>query len=182
MSLLISRVLCSPYEAKTSPVGFVVPPVSLVMMLITPPKAEPQEEGDHTLAARQSENPLQGGARFFGGPAFVNFGKDNAGAGDGYVYAVSGEQFDNGSELRLGRVPVDGILDAAAWEWVVELREGAQPRWTSRLDEAVPILADDRHISLPEMVYLPGIDRVVFCTFGQRSRDAYVAALEAAEA
>jgi len=87
----------------------------------------------------------------FGGPAFVNFGRDNEGARDGFVYAVSADQWDNGSHLRLGRVPRDRITDPAAWEWAGAGGEGG-PRWTARLAEAVPVLSRDRHISLPEMV------------------------------
>jgi hypothetical protein len=40
----------------------------------------------------------------FGGPSFVQFGKNNEDAIDEYVYAVSGDHWDNGRELRLGRV------------------------------------------------------------------------------
>ena len=43
----------------------------------------------------------------FGGPTFINFGRNNANARDGYVYAVWSDQWDNGFNLRLGRVPKD---------------------------------------------------------------------------
>ena len=112
----------------------------------------------------QIKKPMFPGNRF-GGPAFVNFGRDNANARDTYVYAVSTEQFDNGSHLRLGRVPADHILDEAAWEWVAELRPSTTPRWTKNLAEATPILSDDRHISLSDMVYLAPINRYLLLTF-----------------
>ncbi|MEK7764967.1 MAG: hypothetical protein AAB368_01905, partial [bacterium] len=72
----------------------------------------------------------------FGGPAFVNFGPDNANARDEFVYAVSSDQWDNGSHLRLGRVRADRIHVAKAWEWIASVR-GASPRWTGRLERAV---------------------------------------------
>ena len=101
----------------------------------------------------------------FGGPSFVNYGKDNANAVDEFVYAVSGDQWDNGSDLRLGRVPRDRIVHACSWEWVSGFDKKGSPRWSSALDESEPVLTDDRHISLPEMVYLAGIKRYLLLTW-----------------
>jgi hypothetical protein len=50
----------------------------------------------------------------FGGPSFVQFGGDNADAVDEYIYAVSGDQWDNGSELRLERVVLK--KDIVPWD------------------------------------------------------------------
>ena len=113
---------------------------------------------------RDVEAPMFPGCDF-GGPAFVNFGQDNVGARDDFVYAVSSDQWDNGSHLRLGRVPQDRIMEAEAWEWVAELRLSKYPRWTHNLAEAVPILSDERRLSLPEMVYLAGIERYLLLTW-----------------
>jgi hypothetical protein len=104
----------------------------------------------------------------FGGPAFVNYGKNNEGARDEYVYAVSGDQFDNGSELRLGRVPKDRILDADAWEWVSDFGHDGVPNWAGNLAESVPVLMKERSISLPEMVYLRKIERYLLLTWRLR--------------
>lgn len=95
----------------------------------------------------------------FGGPAFVNTGRDNAGAPDKYVYAISTDQWDNGSNLRVGRVPANRIQDAAAWQWISDLKNDEHPRWTHDLNDAIPVLMDDRRISLPEMVYIVPIKR-----------------------
>jgi len=53
----------------------------------------------------------------FGGPSFIQFGKDNTDRIDDYVYAISSDQWDNSRELRLGRVPKDRMLDVTAWQW-----------------------------------------------------------------
>jgi Domain of unknown function (DUF4185) len=103
--------------------------------------------------------------RTFGGPAFVNTGRDNVGAPDAYVYAVSTDQWDNGSNLRLGRVLAGQIQDPAAWEWVSELNGYEHPRWSKVLQQAVPVLTDPRRISLPDMVYIKYIDRYVLFTW-----------------
>jgi hypothetical protein len=101
----------------------------------------------------------------FGGPAFVNFGKNNADARDEYVYAVSGDQWDNGSNLRLGRVPAGEIMRREAWEWVCAYDPGGEPAWSFDLDGSIPVLSIHRWLGLPEMIYLAGIDRYLLFTW-----------------
>jgi hypothetical protein len=104
----------------------------------------------------------------FGGPAFVNFGRDNENARDDFVYAVSSDQWDNGSNLRLGRVPASEIVRREAWEWVCAFGPGGQPAWGPRLDAAIPVLSLHRWLGLPEMVYLAGIERYLLLTWRLR--------------
>ncbi|MCL2361077.1 MAG: DUF4185 domain-containing protein [Defluviitaleaceae bacterium] len=101
----------------------------------------------------------------FGGPAFINHGKNNENARDDYVYAVSGDQWDNGSNLRLGRVPNDSITRGDAWEWVCSFDICGNPAWTRDLQQAIPILSLHRSLGLPEMVYLAGIKRYLLFTW-----------------
>lgn len=108
--------------------------------------------------------PMFPGHRF-GGPAFINFGRNNANARDGYVYAVSSDQWDNGSNLRLGRVPKDGILRREAWEWVCAFGPSGEPAWSHDLDTSIPVLSLHRWLGLPEMVYLAGIRRYLLLTW-----------------
>jgi hypothetical protein len=104
------------------------------------------------------KTPMFPGHRF-GGPAFINYGQNNANARDGFAYAVSSDQWDNGSNLRLGRVPLDSIVRREAWEWVCSFMPVGDPAWSPDLEEAVPVLSLHRWISIPEMVYLAGIRR-----------------------
>ena len=94
----------------------------------------------------------------FGGPSFIQFGWDNQDAVDEYVYAVSGEQWDNGNHLRLGRVPNDIILERSEWEFAV-LSSDNQVSWTKDLYKCTPVLSITRHIGIPEMVYLKSIKK-----------------------
>ena len=88
------------------------------------------------------------------------------GASEGcYVYAVSGDQWDNGSDLRLGRVPKDAIMDRTRWEFAIP-QAGGGVEWTGDLYRSLPVLAIDRHVSLPEMVYLSGIKKYLLLTWG----------------
>ena len=107
--------------------------------------------------------PMFPGHRF-GGPAFVNFGKNNAGARDEFVYAASGDQWDNGTNLRLGRVPAGEILRREAWQWVGGF-QGDAPVWTANLDDAVPVLSASGALGLPDLVYLAGIERYLLLTW-----------------
>jgi hypothetical protein len=110
------------------------------------------------------KQPMFPGATF-GGPAFVNVGKDNASAPDKYVYAVSTDQWDNGSELRVGRVPADKIQERNAWEWIADLKNSDEPTWSDDMQKAVPVLKDDRKIGLPDMVYVAAIKRYILLTW-----------------
>jgi len=101
----------------------------------------------------------------FGGPAFVNFGKNNANARDAYVYAASSDQWDNGSNLRLGRVPADRIIERSAWEFVSSYDAAGAPAWHRSLDESIPILSLHKSIGAPEMVYIAAIERYLLLTW-----------------
>lgn len=107
--------------------------------------------------------PMFPGNRF-GGPSFVQFGKNNEDAVDEYVYAVSADQWDNGSELRLGRVAADRIMDRSAWEFAIPKPDGTVC-WTDHLSLAEPILAIERHVSVPEMFYMPKDKKYILLTW-----------------
>ena len=110
------------------------------------------------------EKPMFPGSRF-GGPAFINFGKNNENARDEYVYAVSGDQWDNGSNVRLGRVPNNKIANRGYWEFLCAFDKDGNPVWDRDLDLSIPIISIHRFVGLPEMVYLSGIKRYLFLTW-----------------
>jgi len=120
--------------------------------------------GQWTPTLANIAEPMFPGHRF-GGPAFINFGRNNANARDGFVYAVSSDQWDNGSNLRLGRVPADAIVQRNRWEWVCAFSPAGEPAWSSDLAEAIPVLSLHRWLGLPEMVYLAGIRRYLLLTW-----------------
>lgn len=110
-----------------------------------------------TASPKQIQKPMFPG-RLFGSPAFVNFGKDNEGARDSFVYAISGEGWDNGIHCRLGRVPRDKILHAESWEWVLS-NDMHNPSWTGDMSKAVPILTHPGYLGFVDMVYLRSLKR-----------------------
>ena len=117
-----------------------------------------------TPALPNIKEPMFPGSKF-GGPAFVQFGKNNADAVDNYVYAISSDQWDNGANLRLGRVPNNRITDRSVWEWVCAWTGDGQPVWSGRLDESIPVLSIHRLFGCPEMVYLPKLKRYLLLSW-----------------
>ena len=95
----------------------------------------------------------------FGGPSFVQFGKNNENAIDDYVYAISTDQWDNGQSLRLGRVHKNSIMERNKWEFY------ASGNWVKDLAESTPVLDIEGHISLPEMVYIPTLKKYILLTW-----------------
>ena len=120
--------------------------------------------GNWSPAFQNIKAPMFPGSKF-GGPAFINFGKNNENARDEYVYAVSGDQWDNGSNLRLGRVRADCILRAESWEWVCAYDTDGTPVFWPKLDEAIPILSIHQCVSAPDMAYVKGINRYLLFTW-----------------
>jgi len=110
------------------------------------------------------KEPMFPGSKF-GGPAFINYGKNNENARDNYVYAVSSDQWDNGSNVRLGRAPKENIMGAHSWEWVCSWNNDGTPAWNRDLNESIPILSIHRFIGVPEMVYLKKLNRYLFLTW-----------------
>ena len=101
----------------------------------------------------------------FGGPAFINRGKDNENIfDDGCVYAISGDQWNNGFDVRLGRVPYKEICNKNSWEFLCGVKNG-EPEWSRELDSMVSILHEPHCIGMPEMAYVKEIDRYLLLTW-----------------
>ena len=105
------------------------------------------------------ENSPMFPGRDFGSPCFVNYGKDNAGASDGFVYALSGEGWANGNYLKVGRVPADSIMDISAWEFISKFTSGKKPVWVRNYKSAIPVLKDSGFLGYPECVYIKSLKR-----------------------
>jgi hypothetical protein len=74
----------------------------------------------------------------FGHPAFLNFGKNYAGARDNYVYIYSPDHdtaYENAAGLVMARVPKDRIRDRQAYEFFRSREAEGQPVWTRSIAE-----------------------------------------------
>jgi hypothetical protein len=74
----------------------------------------------------------------FGCPTFLNFGKDYAGARDGWVYVYSPDAdsaYQPADRMVLARVPKGNINRRDAYEFFKGLDQGRQPLWSKELAE-----------------------------------------------
>jgi len=98
----------------------------------------------------------------FGSPAFLNFGRNYAGARDGFVYTYSQDgpsayESDNG--LMLARVARDRIRDRGAWEFYQGLDTGGRPVWTADVTHRGEVFAYPANCNRVDVVYNDGIGR-----------------------
>ena len=74
----------------------------------------------------------------FGAPTFLNFGRNYAGARDGFVYVYSHDHdsaYAPADRMVLARVPATKILDRRAYEFFKEMGPRHQPIWTPDIEE-----------------------------------------------
>lgn len=74
----------------------------------------------------------------FGHPAFLNFGKNYAGARDEYVYIYSPDQdsaYEQAAGIVMARVRKDRIRERGAWEFFKAPDKNGQPVWTKDIAE-----------------------------------------------
>lgn len=113
-------------------------------------------------------------------PTFLNFGRDYAGARDGYVYSyfihpswgpgvatrTKGHTFDvhRPGRVYLGRVPKDRILERQGYEFFAGMAAG-QPRWSADLARKQPVFTDANGVGWNLSVsFNPGLRRYVLAT------------------
>ena len=98
----------------------------------------------------------------FGSPAFLNFGRNYAGARDGFVYTYSQDgpsayESDNG--LTLARVPKGRIRDRGAWEFYQGIDAGGRPVWTAEVTHRGGVFTYPANCGRVDVVYDKGIGR-----------------------
>ena len=109
----------------------------------------------------KSQHPMFPGFGF-ATPYFIDYGQDGnqaiADGSDRYVYAMSNNGFwDNGDKMVLGRVPKAKIGDLSASDWqYLKGDDGASDAdWSSKNDDARPVIESPNHLGMGGPVYLP---------------------------
>jgi hypothetical protein len=98
----------------------------------------------------------------FGSPAFLNFGRNYAGARDDFVYTYSQDgpsAYESDNQLLLARVPKRRIADRAAWEFFERLDERSRLVWTPDIARRGAVFAHPAGCQRVDVVYNPGIKR-----------------------
>lgn len=84
----------------------------------------------------------------FGHPAFLNFGRNNAGARDEYVYIYSPDHdsaYEPSPRLVLARVPKTRLRERASYEFFARL-EGGRAVWTKDVNERGAVFENARDL------------------------------------
>ena len=98
----------------------------------------------------------------FGSPAFLNFGRNYAGARDGFVYTYSQagpSAYESDNDVVLARVAKNRIRERAAWEFFERLDASGRPVWTADVARRGAVFAYPANCQRVDVVYDPGIGR-----------------------
>lgn len=99
----------------------------------------------------------------FGHPAFLNFGKNYAGARDGYVYIYSPDQdtaYEPASVLVMARAPKNRLRESEAWEFFVGLTAQGRPLWSKDIHRRGAVFSNPpRGVYRTQVSYNAGLKR-----------------------
>jgi CubicO group peptidase (beta-lactamase class C family) len=98
----------------------------------------------------------------FGAPAFLNYGRNYAGARDEYVYSYSQDgpsAYESYDGVALARVPRSRIRNREAYEFFVRLDENGRPVWTRDIARRGPVFSYPGHCERVDAVYFPALKR-----------------------
>jgi hypothetical protein len=107
---------------------------------------------------------------------FIQFGKDDSDAPDGYVYADfpaaddGNSYWENGDYLLLGRVPKDRILERSAWQFFAGRQPSGQELWDSEPAKAVEIFRYPHMTGEDHITYNPVLKRYFLANYGFHDR------------
>jgi CubicO group peptidase (beta-lactamase class C family) len=98
----------------------------------------------------------------FASPAFLNFGRNYAGARDAFVYLYSQDgasAYQSDDALVMARVPKNRIRDRQAYEFLERLDPSGQAHWTKDVNARGPVFRFPGHCQRTDVVYNPLLKR-----------------------
>ncbi len=110
----------------------------------------------------------------FGAPAFLNFGRDYAGARDEYVYIYSHDSdsaYEPADRMVLARVPKDRIRRQGAYEFFKGLDAAGEPLWTSDIRDRGAVFVNPGRCYRSGISYNTGLKRYFWCQTLPESTD-----------
>ena len=102
----------------------------------------------------------------FGHPAFLNFGRANAGARDRFAYIYSPDHdsaYESADRLVLARVPAGRIRERRAYEFLESIQASGEPGWTPDIARRGAVFTHARHSYRSQVSYHPGLKRYLLC-------------------
>jgi hypothetical protein len=101
----------------------------------------------------------------FGYPAFLNFGRNYAGARDDFVYLISHDNasaYEAADRFILMRVPKDRIPERHAYEFFVQRDRHDRPVWTREIDERGAVFEHPGRCYRSGISYNAGLERYIW--------------------
>jgi hypothetical protein len=122
-------------------------------------------------------------------PTFLQFGKGYSGARDSYVYVYAIRLQDAGKlqvqkpgQIDLFRVPIDSILDKAAYQFFSGLDRNGNPIWVEDLETRQPVFENLQGVGWNVSVsYNAGLGRYLLATEHTRSFEGNLSLFDAPE-
>ncbi len=102
----------------------------------------------------------------FGAPTLLNFGKNYAGARDGFVYLYSHDAssaYEPADHMVMARVPKDQMKDRAAYEFFKQLDNRGGPIWTKNVEERGSVFSHPGMCYRSGISYNAGLKRYLWC-------------------
>jgi CubicO group peptidase (beta-lactamase class C family) len=102
----------------------------------------------------------------FGCPTFLNFGRNYAGARDGYVYVYSPDADDAYSpadRMVLARVPQERLADRSAYEFFRGVHAADKPLWTEEIYERAAVFTNPGRCYRSGVSYNAALRRYLWC-------------------
>ncbi len=111
----------------------------------------------------------------FGAPTFLNFGKNHAGARDGYVYVYSHDHdsaYEPADRMVLARVPATRVKERAAYELFAGRDDRGQARWTHRIEDRAAVFDHAGRCYRSGITYNAGLRRYLWAQILPESQDS----------
>ncbi len=111
----------------------------------------------------------------FGCPTFLQFGKNYAGARDGFVYIYSQDSdsaYEPADRMVLARVPKERLGERRAYEFFVALAADGTPEWTTAIENRGAVFEHPRRCYRSGISYNAGIRRYLWCQTLPESEDS----------
>ncbi len=116
----------------------------------------------------------------FGCPTFLNFGRDNAGSRDEYVYVYSHDvdsAYERADRMVLARVLSGQIAYREAWEFFTGLNSNDEPMWSDNIEERAGVFAHAGACYRSSVSYNAGLGRYLWCQTGLGEDTRFVGGL-----
>lgn len=121
-------------------------------------------------------------------PTFLQFGRDYAGARDGYVYIFATNlktdqwAIHRPGEIVLIRVPVDRLFDREAYEFFAGTEPDGKMGWTTRVRDRRPVFVDATNgVMRTSAIYNRGLGRYLLVTEHSQRAKGNIGIYEAPE-